>query len=358
MSNTDKNPDGDNRGENAGPHADRRRFLAGAAAAGAAGAAAVAGGGLAPTPAMAAAPGGSGLLAPTGFTWAGAIPGNPYVKYYPELANRPYIPGYGFAELPMPTEPGAFLSEALKRIFGVFQRCLCITPEAVINFATLGAANLQSDKQRETIRMEGGVGVGIGGGQDNLIQQVFNVILHPGEHISMGIAELVGKITVDHDGNRKVEPSFILPIDTEQIIGQFIRIVNPLNWPTIIGNFVKNPLSIFEELLAFFFPVRQRMNFNVKVKCEKFPDVELVNKATIQVDSGHLSSFPPKNAPYRTPGPVEFVDAKYPNSQPLVVIEKWQPTVDHRKNLPPQVLDPSKALYPESVDVDLPCSED
>lgn len=353
MSEIEDNSDASEHGESDNANVqDRRRFLAGAAAA--AGAAAMAGGTLGPatpaTPALGAvAP--SGLISATGFVRADAITGNPYVKAYPELAHRPYVPGYGFAELPFATEPGAFFSDALKRLFGVFQRCLCITPQAVLNFVGLGGGT-------QTMRMEGGVGVGIGGGQDNLIQQILNVVLHPGEHISRGFNALLGPIEVDHDESRPVPPSFILPLDAEQIFHQFIRIVAPWNWPEIIGNFIKNPLSIFEELLGFFFPVRQQMNFNVTVTCKKFPGLVLVNKKSIQVESKALRSFPPKNAPYETPGVVELVDQKNPNGRPLVVIEKWQPTIDHRKGLPPQVLDPSKAKYPDMVDVDLPCSTD
>ncbi len=44
-----------------------------------------------------------------------------------------------------------------------------------------------------------------------------------------------------------------------------------------------------------------------------------------------LDSFPPKNAGYATPGLVELVDTDNPAGSPLVVIEGWQPTVDHRK---------------------------
>jgi hypothetical protein len=331
----------------------RRRFLTGAAAAGAAavtGSGLVAGGGLvAGSPALAAAMGTPVLTSPTGFMRADALIGNPYVKAYPELAHRAWIPGYGFADLPVPTEPGAFFADGLKRLFGVFQRCLCITPQAVLNFVGLGGHS-------ETTHMQGGVGVGVGGGQDNLVQQVMNVILHPGEHISKGISALVGPINVEHDDGREVKPSFILPLDTETILHQFIRLVNPLNWPEIIINFIKNPLSIFDEMLKFFFPVHQQMNFNVNVSVDKFPDLKLINKKAIQVESKGLDSFPPKSAPYNSDGPVELVDAKNPNGRPLVVIEKWQPTVDHRKNLPPQV--PSKAKYPTSVDLDLPCSQD
>jgi hypothetical protein len=320
--------------------ADRRKFLAGAAAA--AGAAAVAGGGLigAADPVFAAAGAKPPVITtPEGYITADMIPGNPYVKAYPELGSKVWIPGYGFGDLPVPTEPGAFLADGLKGVFGLLQRCLCITPAAVLNFVGLGGGS-------ETCRMEGGVGVTVGGGQDNLVQQISNVVLHPIEHITRGFSEAFGGVAVAHDGDRPAPPSLILPIDLDTILHQMIRLVNPANWGEIIGNTLRNPFSIFNEVGHFFYPVQQKMNFHITATCEKFPGVTLVNRAVIPVKCDKLDSFPPTNAPYRTEGPVELVDAKHPNSQPLVVIERFDPTIDHRKGLPPQVFDPKTAKFP------------
>lgn len=339
--------------ESSGISADRRKFLSGAAGTALAGGI---GGGLivgaspalaAPVPAFEYRP--SGLLTPDGFLRADQVPGNPFVKAWPDLGPRPYIRGYGFAELPFPSEPGAFLAHAIKTMYGVFQRCLCITPQAILNFIGLGGGT-------SNVSMSGGVGVGVGGGQDNLIQQISNVLLHPGEHISKGVDALLGGLFIDHDGDRDTPPSFILPINLETIFEQFIRLINPLNWPQIIVNTLKNPFSIFDELMRFFFPVKQDMKFNINVTVESFPGITLINKEIIPVQSGNQPSFPPKAAPYSTPGPVELVDRDNPGKGTLVVIEQWQPTIDHRKDLPPQVLDPSKAVYPENVDQELPCS--
>jgi hypothetical protein len=325
-------------GRKSGP--DRRRFLAATGAAGAAGAAAV--GGLIPaTPAMAdRLMQGYPIVNPTGYMKAADIAGNPYVKAYPELARRPWIPGYGFAELPCPTEPGAFLSDGLKKLFGVIQRCLCSVPGALLNLVGLGV------QEPQRVEMHGGVAVVVGGGQDNLLTGLMNVILHPGEHISRGIHEVLGVFTIGHPDQPTPDPSFIIPIDTEQILNQFIRIVNPLNWPEIIINFVKNPLSVFDELLHFFFPVKQHMRFHIECKAENMPGVTLVNRNQIEVINPRLEEFPPRGASYHTPKPVELVDKKNPNGRALAIIEDWSPTVTHRKGLEPFVLSDSSPRLP------------
>lgn len=301
---------------------DRRTFLAGAA-----GAAAVAAtGGLISTPPAAAA------------TWQYSF--NPGAPLHPAhgvglgqdfASDHQWLPGYGYATLPFPTDPGSFFSWALKTAFGAFQRCLCVTPQAV--FALVGL-----DGSTQRCEMSGGVGVGVGGGSSNAIQQILSVALNPTEHISQGVNGVLGDLSITHDGGRKAPLSGILPLDPEVVFHQFLRLANPFNWPGLAIKFATNPMSIIEEFLRFFFPARQNMNFNINVTASRFSGVTLVNKATIAMQNPSLSTFPPVGAPYQPPGPVELVDINNPSGPVIVVINNFQATVSHRKGLPPQVI--------------------
>ncbi len=313
---------------------DRRGFLTGVAAA--AGAAAV--GGLVPAaPARAAAPAFIPHRPPFGST-----------AYLPEHA---YLPGYGYAGLPFPSEPGAFLSSAIKTIFGTVSRCLCSAPAAVLDLVGLGGA-------AETLGMQGGVGVGIGAGITDLVSQLFHLVLHPLEHISQGVTNLFGAFKVSHDPDRPCEPSTLMPSDPDRVFHHFLVFANPFNWPRYIAKFLANPLSIFEEFLKFFFPMQQTMNFNIRVEAEAFPGVALVNRGTIQMQNPAVPSFPPAAAPYQPPTATELVDATKPDGPALCLIKEFQATVSHRKDLPEQVF--GQSPYPTApvqppADL-LPCS--
>lgn len=307
---------------------DRRRFLTGAAA----GAAAIAAGGLvAGGPAQAA-------VAPAG---------RPVLGGFEYRSGLRYIHGYGYADLPFPTDPGAFLAQALKTVFGAFQRCLCVTPDAVLDFAGLGGGV-------EHCSMKGGVGVGIGGGQ--LIQQILSVVLNPTEHISQGVNGVLGDIGISHDASRPAPPSLLLPIDVDRIIQKFTVFANPVNWPKYIAEFATNPLNIFNEFLGLFFPAKQTMNFNIEVRCSKFPGVTLINCKPIPMENPSLTAFPPAGAGYAPRGEVELCDKNDPSGKPLVVIKEFRATVTHGKDLPPQVI--AGTDYPPcSVDRAAKCGE-
>lgn len=245
--------------------------------------------------------------------------------------EKTWLPGYGYASLPFPSDPGGFLSWALKTAFGVFQRCLCITPQGVFNLVGLGGAT-------ETARMAGGVGVGVGGGSSNALQQAISVALNPTEHISKGVSGLLGDLVINHDGGRQAPFSQLVPIDIDRIFQRFLYFANPFNWPKLAIQFVSNPMSIIDEFLKFFFPARQNMNFNVSCTASEFPGVTLVNKKVIDMRCPSVSAFPPVDAPYQPPGEVELVDSANPNGPVLIVISSFEATVTHRKGLPPQVI--------------------
>jgi hypothetical protein len=268
------------------------------------------------------------------------------------LAGSAYIKGYGFAGLPFPSEPGAFLSSALKAIFGTVSRCLCNAPAAVLNMVGLGGAS-------EALGMSGGVGVGVGAGVTDLIGQIIHIVLHPLEHISQGVSNILGAFTVNHDAGRPCDPSSLIPSDTDRIFHHFLVLANPLNWPRYIAKFITSPLSIFEEFLKFFYPMQQTMNFNIKCECKAFPGVTLINKDTIQMRNPALDAFPPVSALYQPPQETSLVDARNPDGPTLCVIKEFKATVSHRKDLPEQCLCevspyPTKPITPPA-DL-LPCS--
>ncbi|WP_283134065.1 hypothetical protein [Rhizohabitans arisaemae] len=287
--------------------ADRRRFIAGAAAV-TAGAATggLFGAGMWASPASASALG---------------------------LTRQYAVPGYPGATLPFPTDPGAFFAQALKTVFGALQVCLCVTPQGVLRLV---------GGETATANLAGGLGVAIGEGRSkqgkNVIQQAINVLLNPTDHISDGVSDALGVIGIRHDGARPTPSSNISPLDPARVFARFAELfLNPLRWPSLIAAFLRDPVGFFSSFLGLFFPAQQNMNFNVKVTSSKFPDVVLVNRSIITMQNGNAKEFPPRNAGYAPQGAVELVDVRNPTGPTLVTIEQFNSVVSHRKGAPAQL---------------------
>ncbi|SDH76301.1 hypothetical protein SAMN05421505_12222 [Sinosporangium album] len=250
------------------------------------------------------------------------------------LAGYKYpVPGYPGASLPFPTDPGQFLSMALKTVFGALQVCLCITPQGVMRLVT-------GDKV--TANLNGGLGVSIGEGRSkqgkNAIEQAINVLLNPTDHISDGISDALGLISFRHDGERGMPQSGLSPLDPVRVFKRFAELFfNPLRWPTLAANFMRDPVGFFRGFIGLFFPAQQQMNFNVKVTCEKYPDLVLVNRNTIAMENGNAKEFPPRNAGYAPAGAVELVDINNPTGPTVVTIDQFNSVVSHKEGAPAQL---------------------
>lgn len=302
---------------------DRRKFILGAAAIGAG-----AGGLL-----------GSGLIAPKPAIAAGAVNlygANAFAGPHQSAADlgltkRYPVEGYPGVTLPFPTNPAQFLQLGLKTLFGVLQVCLCVTPQGVMRFVGM-------DKVFDAT-MKGGLGVTIGEGQSkagkNTLGQLIHILFHPTDHFSEGLSTALGVITFSHDGDRPVPPSFLSPVDPGRVLKAFgDTFLNPLQWPNLAARFLRDPMGFFQDFIRMFFPGHQNMRFNVKVKCEAYPDLVLVNRNTIEMSNSNVQEFPPRNAGYAPAGTVELVDIKNPTGPTVVVIEQFNSVVSHKEGAP------------------------
>src|ERR1051325_131434 len=81
-------------------------------------------------------------------------------------ASDHHVPGYGHALLPFPAEPGPFLAEALKALYGVFLRFRC----------EVAGAELELRGAEAPPPLTGSLGYLLGGGTRDLATRTIGVV--------------------------------------------------------------------------------------------------------------------------------------------------------------------------------------
>ncbi|WP_066360349.1 hypothetical protein [Herbidospora mongoliensis] len=226
--------------------------------------------------------------------------------------------------LPFPTDPGGFFSLSLKTIFGLAQ-AIKLTGEADVREA--GGAKV-------TVPVSGGITVSVGEGRSkqgkNVLQQEVGVYLNPTDFKLGSTGSDSARLNLSYDGSRPAPAGGMSVLDPGRCIARFAELfLNPLKWPSLIANFLRDPIGFFKSFIGIFFPAQVDLNFNVKATSSAKPGATLINRNPISLQSPNVKEFPPRNSDYATVGPIELVDATDPTGPAVVVIDALRVKADH-----------------------------
>lgn len=231
-------------------------------------------------------------------------------------ASDHHVPGYGHALLPFPAEPGPFLAEAMKALYGVFLRFRC----------EVAGAELDLGGHESLPPLTGGLGYLIGGGTSDLATRTIGLISHPGE---LSVRSAAGP-AIELDPARPGLSGRLTPLEPERVFNGFAVLTHGPNLLYFINEFAKDPAAIFEEYLRLFAPARQTMNVNVLVR--RPGETVLATRHPAELVCPRLTAFPAERARLDLARPVELVDAQAPDGPALGLLRALPVTLDYRRN--------------------------
>ncbi|MEU3460395.1 hypothetical protein ABZ721_10610 [Streptomyces sp. NPDC006733] len=77
-----------------------------------------------------------------------------------------------------------------------------------------------------------------GAGHDDLARQMCSVDLHPLAFLAEANAPERGALPLQLDAGNPVSGSALTPVDPEKLYLQVNRMINPISWPQLLGNFL------------------------------------------------------------------------------------------------------------------------
>jgi hypothetical protein len=244
------------------------------------------------------------------------MPENPAVADPCRTATDHHVPGYGHALLPFPAEPGPFLAEALKALYGVFLRFKC----------EVAGAELDVRGAESPPKLSGSLGYLIGGGTSDLPTRTIGAIVHPGE---LSVRSAAGT-AIELDPARPGAGGRLTPLEPERVFNGFAVLTHGPNLLYFINEFAKDPAAIFKEYLRLFAPARQTLNVNVLVRRPGEP--VLATRQPAELVCPRLTAFPGERARFDLARPVELVDARTPDGPALGLLRALPVTLDYRRD--------------------------
>lgn len=231
-------------------------------------------------------------------------------------SSADYLPGYGALGLPFSSDPGAFLAEALKALYGVLHHYRC---KARFDLEGL-------TKDRQTVQVDGGLAYIVGGGSGRSA----GAVITPVAFSQHGRAPGLGDLTLSHDESRPAVPGLIAPERQAPALDRFDVVADPANAEYFIVEYRKDPVVVYRSCLDAFMPLRQTIKVNARIKVGRRT---LVTRGPIDLRSGPLDGFPPGNAQWNAAAPIELVDEKNQNGPVLGVIRGYTATAEYRRDL-------------------------